>query len=661
MRLRARQVLTSGGRPAAGQSARRGRPFAGTLLLLGSMVATVLAQTTAVNDAFDEVDRDAGAHWEASAEQPFADDPQNENSDSNPQLPQGLPQVRALLQWGGGKLNAAATQAAETLPPPRVEGRVPLAGPELGEEFEMSRGSNGMISLVVRDKPLSHVLAALAQAHGLNIVASNDIDALISITLHEVPLEEALNAILAVANYTWVKRGNIILITSLNGAANLPPDVQGRQIQVFDLDFASATTVAESVTGFLSPIGKVTVSESDPADNRMTRELVIVEDLPESLARIAGYIAQVDCPPRQVLIEAHILQVTLDDTTRCGVDLHALLRMGSADVNIFSIPSLASGVLQGGGDLGVPNPLSPPASVATFSSNDLQAVIDMLQTTTDAKSLGSPKVLVLNEQQASLQVGDQLSFRVTTTTETSSLESVQFLDVGVILRITPRITRDGRVLLYVEPEVSSGAINPDSGLPETSRTNLQTNVMLRDGQGMVIGGLIKEIDSVQQSKIPYLGDVKGLGWFFRRSEITKERVEIIVTLVPRIQPYEPCYQAYEQGELVKAGVPLMQGPLCRTDRPWDPILPDGKRVYRSILPWRPVHTRRLPSIASTSEYIVTPTPLPQQHFYDNPCPPGSHAPAMSPLHRAFLSDEAGPPSHENGGTTYGPEIIRERD
>ena len=115
----------------------------------------------------------------------------------------------------------------------------------------MTQNDKGLITLIVRDKSLSQVLALIAQNAELNIVASNDIDALISITLRDVPLEEALTAILSVANYTWVKRNNIILITSLADATNLPADVQGRQIQVFDLDFASATVVSETVTNFL--------------------------------------------------------------------------------------------------------------------------------------------------------------------------------------------------------------------------------------------------------------------------------------------------------------------------------------------------------------------------------------------------------------------------
>ena len=414
-------------------------------------------------------------------------------------------------------------------------------------------------------------------------MAANDIDALISITLRDVPLEEALTAILSVANYTWVERNGIILVTSLSGGENLAADVQGRQIQVFDLDFASAEAVAQAVTTFLSPIGKVTTSTSDSVNNRRTRELVIVEDVAESVARIAQYIHQVDCPPRQVLIEAHILQVRLSDDMRCGVDFHALCRLAGSDINVFSLPGIASATA--GGGLGIPTPESP-SFVATFTSTDLQAVIEALETTTDSKSLGSPKLLVLNGQEARIQVGETLYYSQTTTTETSTQQGAASVQTGVILRITPRITHDCRVLLHVAPEVSSPSGERESpDLPPNIATiELQSDVMLRDGEGMIIGGLIDERDVTNQQKVPYLGDVRGIGWAFRHTRVEKERREVIFCLIPRVQPYNQQYYEFEQGELAKTGVPLYEGPLKRVDRPWDPILPDGKRVYKRLIP-----------------------------------------------------------------------------
>ena len=157
--------------------------------------------------------------------------------------------------------------------------------------------------------------------------------------------------------------------------------------------------------------------------------------------------------------------------------------------------------------------------------------------------------------------------------------------------LTPRITRDHRVLLHVKPEVSTGAINPITKVPDKTTTELETDVMLDDGQGMVIGGLIKENDSTQQSKIPYLGDLWRAGFLFRHSDVTKERLEVIVAIVPRIQPYTAELQNFEQGEFVKAATPLFQGPLCHTHRPWEPILPDGKRVAKPYIPYPPVRPR----------------------------------------------------------------------
>jgi len=189
---------------------------------------------------------------------------------------------------------------------------------------------------------------------------------------------------------------------------------------------------------------------------------------------------------------------------------------------------------------------------------------------------------------------------------------------------------------------------------------------------MIIGGLIKETDSVTQSKIPWLGDVKGLGWFFRNSEVTKDRVEIIVALVPRIQPYNPEWQAYEQGELVRAGVPLLHGPLQRTYRPWDPVLPDGNRVYRRLLPhpnevkrnWK--HGHGAPRYNPwTSQYTVPAYPLPQQQFYDNGCDP-TVMPQESLPHEAmppqegFLSDELEPMMRIRPGSGNGVEIITDQ-
>ncbi len=534
----------------------------------------------------------------------------------------------------------------ESLPIPPLAGKLPLAGSDAGAGLQLTKNNQGLITLVVRDKPLSQVLALIAQTQDLNIVASNDIDALISITLRDVPIEEALTAILSVANYTWVKQNNIILITSLTNATKLPADVQGRQVQVFDLDFASATSIKEMVDKLLSPIGIATIAASNPTNNKLTQERIVVEDLPETLARIADYIAQVDQPPRQVLIEAHVLDVKLNDKNSCGVDFNAFGLNGIIDSSgtISSyVPRVATN--------GLASSAASPAFVATLGNKSLGAVIELLEETTDAKSLGSPKLLVLNEQEARIQVGETIYYSQTTTTETSTQQGAGSVETGVILRITPRITRDHRVLLHVAPEVSTPGQRETPDLPpDTSTTTLVTDVMLNDNQGMVIGGLIQEKDSTDQKKIPYLGNVKGIGFLFRRSIVEKERHEIIVALVPRIQPYDKQYHDFEQGELVRSSVPLYHGPLCRTDRSWDPILPDGKRVYYPLIPKKkhgPPPSGYFHDIGS--RYDIPPYPLPMEDIWDDSCMPWGPTPVdVAPQGPTLPSEDLPPPSAEDG-------------
>jgi hypothetical protein len=628
-RLIAKQLAITGFLSAR-VAARRVLVFACALALCGMFSGQGVAQSGQMHAAFDDVHRKVQGEGKqpsgeirlVSGQQPTAKPPVTTTLTAAKPAKAAQPAATKVTAPATpvrrspaprSQPTAEATEPAgeENLPLPPLSGRLTMAGAAPDDGLQLTKNEqNGLITLVVRDKSLSQVLALIAQTQSLNIVASNDIDALISITLRDVPLEQALTAILSVANYTWVKRNNIIMITSLTDATNLPADVQGRQIQVFDLDFSSAAVVAETAKNFLSPIGKISVGATSPTNNRLTQERVVVEDMPDPLARIAAYIAQVDQPPRQVLIEAHVLQVDLDDTTRCGVNLSELIRISGSNLNITTT--------------GFANKNAPQAFLATLDGGDLGGVIELLQTTTDAKTLSSPKLLVLNEQEARLQVGEHTPYETSTTTETSTVQTVQFLDTGTILRLIPRITRDHRVLLHVRPEVSELKETPNSTLPGSKSAELETDVLLEDGQGMIIGGLIKEADTTKQSKVPYLGNVKTIGFLFRKSEVTKTRAEIIIALVPRIQPYDCQYHDFEQGELVKATVPLLHGPLCRTDRPWDPVLPDGKRVSYPLIPKKYRPTGYYHDLEP--DYVVPPQPLTRQRMCDDGCAPAAPLP-----------------------------------
>jgi type II secretory pathway component GspD/PulD (secretin) len=273
-------------------------------------------------------------------------------------------------------------------------------------------------------------------------------------------------------------------------------------------------------------------------------------------------LEQADTPPKQVVVEAHVLQVSLQDDLRHGVEFDHMLRLAGSEVSLES-----TGLTSEQG----------PTTMLRLQGSDLDGLIEAIKTNTDAKTLASPKVAVLNGQQARMQVGGQIGYLLTTTTQTSTLESVDFLDIGVILSVTPLITEDQQVLLDVRPQVSTGRINPNTNLPESETTEIETKVMLGDGEALVIGGLIQETDNLSETKIPWLGDLKGVGRFFQKREVHRERSEIIIALVPRILHPVPGCRAHDLDELQRATTPLMHGPLHPNNRRrWEPRLPSAK-------------------------------------------------------------------------------------
>lgn len=420
---------------------------------------------------------------------------------------------------------------------------------------------NGKISLVVRDAPISSVIGLIAQQNGLNIVANSDVVGNVTVTLTDVSLDDALSSILLVNGYIWTRSNNVLLVSGLSNESASSPLAQGKEVQVFALNYVSASEIDRVVKGLLSPIGQSFITETSPTEKLKTREQIVIEDLPEYVARIAQYIEQVDFPPQQVYIEAHVLQITLQDDNRHGVNFQEILRFGNSQLTLQTA--------------GFADPTASPAFFLGLNSTDLTALVELLKTTTDSKTLASPKIMVLNGQEARIQIGEQLGYFVTTTTQTSTLQEVNFLDLGVVLKVTPQITDNNQILMTVKPEVSSGRINPLTNLPEEDTTEVETTIMLNDGQGMIIGGLIKETDIDTQSKIPIMGDLWGIGKLFQKRTVTRERSEIIIALIPRVVPCPSvCLPGHDE-KLMQATTPLFRDNLRTNNRPWEPQLPDA--------------------------------------------------------------------------------------
>ena len=458
----------------------------------------------------------------------------------------------------------------ETVTPPAANKQflLPLQQPGATPKIQLqsSDAGNELISLTVRDASLSVVLGLLAEQHGLNLVSGGEVDGRVTVTLKDVALDDALNALLTVNGYSWNRNRNILVVSKVTNESKSSPELRGVGLRVFSLNYIAADDVERVVQSLLSPAGRAVTTVVDSKNSRRTREEIVVEDLPEYLARVECYIAEVDRPPRQVLIEAHVLQVNLKNDLRHGVDLQHMFDISGTKVSLQTT--------------GFANPKASPAFFFGIDNNNFHALLEALKTTTDAKTLATPQVLCLNGQHAKIQIGQQLGFLVTTTTQTSTLQNVNFLDVGVVLDVTPTITDEGMVMLQVKPEVSGGQINA-AGLPQEDTTEVETTVMLADGNGMIIGGLIKEEDTETQTKIPYLGDVWLAGRLFQRRTVVRQRNEVIIALVPYIMPYPDARTLGMEGGVERARTRLVTPELDRFDRrQWEADLPDAIRNPR---------------------------------------------------------------------------------
>jgi hypothetical protein len=254
--------------------------------------------------------------------------------------------------------------------------------------------------------------------------------------------------------------------------------------------------------------------------------------------------------------------------------------------------------------VGLANGAAATASILSVDTGNVDLLVEALKTTTDAKTLANPKVAVANGQEARIQIGKKLGYLVTTTTQTSTLQSVDFLNTGILLRVTPQISSDDRVLLFVRPEVSDGDIV--GGLPQSNTTEAETTVLMKNGEGMVIGGLINEKNLDVQTKVPILGDLWLVGRLFQRRTLSRQRSEIIIVLIPHIAPYEPGRAQAEQDTVMQTTAPIFGPGLIPHERPWEDRLPDAMNNPRRFAP------RRLGALLA-SPYRRDPKP--PRHFF----------------------------------------------
>ena len=176
----------------------------------------------------------------------------------------------------------------------------------------------------------------------------------------------------------------------------------------------------------------------------------------------------------------------------------------------------------------------PAGMFFNYFSKNIEVQLNLLSKKDRVRTLSSPRLLALEHHEAEVIIGDRKGYSVTTTINQVTTESVQFLESGVILRVTPSIDHFGRVMLDIHPEVSIGTVNPDTGIPDQTTTEVTTRVLVEDGETVFIGGLIGTSVSNDHQGVPFLEDIPLLGYLFASENPRAKNTETIVMIKPQI-------------------------------------------------------------------------------------------------------------------------------
>lgn len=483
----------------------------------------------------------------------------------------GMAALTVCLGLGVGEGLGAESQGKELIIPTLEEAK-PLTTGQIPKEK--------LYSLTVRDADLKEVLFAFSKDNGVNIIVDPKIDGKVTVDLKKVTLNAALDAILRPFDLEYHQEGNLIRITrprvetktfSLNylttirsGAASVSgiggsaggtttstgsgggvstTSGGGSLVsQVKTEDKADLwTEIKEEMKNILSPEGKIMI-------NKLSSTLVVT-DYPKVLREVEKFLNKVEeSVQRQVFIEAKVIEVQLNNAFQFGIDWRLVPNiMGSGFGGFFRQ------TLTGTSDFTANNRVQIGVSNADFN-----ALIDALSTQGKVDILSNPRVSTLNNQKAIIKAAvEDVYFDVTVAAGTPPITTAtpKYITIGVILDVTPQIDSDGTIIMDIHPSVTERvrtASFPGTGqqAPVISVRETQTIVRVREGQTVLIAGLMQSKEKEELSGIPCLMNVPVAGEAFRHTRKDKTKFEIVVLITPTIYSHKKILDFTKQGERV---------------------------------------------------------------------------------------------------------------
>ena len=397
------------------------------------------------------------------------------------------------------------------------------------------------ISLDFKDADIGSILRVLSMKSNVNIVTGPEVKGLVTVRLDNVPWEKALDVILRTYDYVYEREGNIIRVTTRDKMK-----VEPVETKTFILNYSKASEIQASIQDILTERGRVKVAERT--------NMVVVTDIPTNLYRIGEVIQKLDKMTPQAFIDSKIIKTDVSNTENLGIkwnptvgvtgssrpitfpfpandhstptsltqffpQLRTAIAPNADNASAFPYPGAAAGTSGSSGATITP----PTFNYGTLDFSSFSATLQMLKSMSNTKVVSNPRVIVLNNQTAHIQVGSDFpipKFERNETTGGMVVSGYDYRQLGVVLNVTPHINSAEEILVDLKPEISSFGkmetfITGQLAAPSFDVTNAQTQVLIESGQTIAIGGLMTDGFNMSEDKVPYLADIPLLGKLFR--------------------------------------------------------------------------------------------------------------------------------------------------
>lgn len=433
----------------------------------------------------------------------------------------------------------------------------PLTDEEVAQRDDLFKYSGEKLSLNFQDIEVRSVLQLIADFTDLNLVASDTVSGRITLRLKNVPWDQALELILKTKGLDQRQAGNVLLVAPAAEIAAREKLELENQKQISELaplrtefiqvSYASATELYELFNASETTGGSVVSDRGSVIVDERTNSIILT-DTADRLEEFRRVIGQLDVPVRQVLIESRIVAANANYTKALGVRWGggALKDNGTSSLkyggSLTTLTELQNIAVDGTGDITAPDDLVVDLGVTQGGATSfgigftgggylLDLELSALQTDGHAEVVARPKVITSDKSTAMIESGVEIPYQEASS---SGATAVSFKDAVLKLEVTPQITPDDRVIMELNVKQDTVAQLTVDGAPAINTNEVETEVLVDNGQTVVLGGIFQTDKTVSTTKTPFLGDLPYVGRMFRRTSERDDKTELLIFITPKI-------------------------------------------------------------------------------------------------------------------------------